>query len=1198
VGDDTGNRRFQAEFSASPNAIFLLEGETFVDCNPAALRVLGDPVLDHVVGRTPADFSAAEAGTSELTPGRLAAFARAAMGGVTQLFEWPVRRTGGSTVLLLVALARTDAAGTPRLQAVCRDITAERESERRFRHLFDSSPDPCWIINENNLFVLCNQAAADILGYDSIDELASTHPSRLSPEIQPDGLRSFDKANAMMATAHQNGIHRFQWEHRRKDGTCFPVEVTLARMELDGRAQLYCTWYDITARKQADAALRASEERFNLAMQAANDGLWDWDMPSNAVYFSPRWKGMLGYRPEELEDSFAVWERLVDSAGRAETMAAIERCVGGEADGFAVEFRMRHKDGHWVDILSRATIIRDAEGRPLRMVGTHVDISRQKRAEADLLRHQEDLARQVADRTAEAVRAKDAAQSTRRMLQLVLDTIPVRVFWKDNDLRYMGCNKLFAQDAGFEDPEQLLGLDDYDMGWRGQADLYRADDRAVIDADAPKLNFEEPQSTPDGHTIWLRTSKIPLKDDAGRTVGVLGTYEDITARKLVERERDEARERAEKANRIKSEFLANMSHEIRTPMNAVIGMSQLALQTDLDARQRNYVEKANGAAMSLLQVIDDILDFSKIEAGRLSMEFAPFRLEDVMATLSGLVGLRAEQKGQELMFDVEPGVPVALIGDATRLGQVLTNLTSNAIKFTDHGGEVLVRVALEADDGSHVRLHFSVRDNGIGIPPETQRNLFQAFTQADTSTTRRFGGTGLGLIISKRLVEMMDGRIWLESAVGKGSTFHFTATLGCQAHQPEAARLAEIGQPGPRVLIVDDNPTSREVMARQMESLGCRVDRATSGWEAIAMVEQAEESSPFDVVLLDWRMPALDGIETARIIQKHPMLPVPPDVVMVSAFGVREIKQHSAGVHLAATVTKPTTVATLRDAVLVARGCAPEREDTETHRRRPAASGDVAALRGAKILLVEDNDINRELAVELLTQAGILVDCAANGQEALDMLAHTTYAGVLMDCQMPIMDGFEATRRIRAQGSLAELPVIAMTANVMAGDRQRALDAGMNDVIRKPIDAAQMFDTMTAWIRPRAGAELASRGTPEPARGASGLPVIDGVDTAAGLAICLNDSDLYRRLLSKFREGHAGFARQFADALAAGDRKAAAREAHTLKGVAANLGMHVLSDGAQRLESACLNGDDTDAPLREVVASLAAILAGLNALAA
>jgi PAS domain S-box-containing protein len=699
------------------------------------------------------------------------------------------------------------------------------------------------------------------------------------------------------------------------------------------------------------------------------------------------------------------------------------------------------------------------------------------------------IARDISERK----QAEQMLRETEGRIRRLVESNIIGIFFWDLSGGIGDANDAFLRLIGYDREDLLLGK----IRW---TDITPQEHRAIDALKGAELRttgtctpYEKEYIRKDGNRISVLLGAALL--EGSQESGVAFVL-DLSERKRAEAER-EARQEADAANRAKSEFLANMSHEIRTPMNAILGMSYLALQSGLNPQQHNYIQKVHTSAESLLGIINDILDFSKIEAGKLDMENIPFSLTDVMENLGSLVGMKAEEKGLELLFVESPTLPTALVGDPSRLGQVLLNLGNNAVKFTEHG-EVSVGIeALERNEAS-VLLRFEVRDTGVGMSVEQQQRLFDPFSQADASTSRRYGGTGLGLAISRRLVRLMGGELDVDSAPGRGSRFHFSVRFDLRAEDSTLPQALEHGGlRGTRALIVDDNAYAREVLAEMASALGLQADTAVDGLDALRKVEVADaRDAPYDLLLLDWKMPGMDGIECARALsqrasQRHPT----PPVLMLTAFSRGDVQQRLAErrVAVGALLTKPITPSTLFDACGAALGLV-TRLPTRVARREEALHGHRASLNGARVLLVEDNPINQELALDVLSRAGILVTVAGNGQEALDVLAREGFDGVLMDCQMPVMDGYDATRSLRLRPELRDLPVIAMTANAMVGDRQKVLAAGMNDHVAKPIKLDELFATLARWMGPGRTAVPASPGVADTPTGdpIAGLP---GVDT-------------------------------------------------------------------------------------------------------
>ncbi|HEX8403361.1 MAG TPA: response regulator, partial [Duganella sp.] len=661
--------------------------------------------------------------------------------------------------------------------------------------------------------------------------------------------------------------------------------------------------------------------------------------------------------------------------------------------------------------------------------------------------------------------------------------------------------------------------------------------------------------------------------------------------------------RAEAATRLKSDFLANMSHEIRTPMNAIIGMSRLALMADPSPRLRNYLGKILGAGEHLLGIVNDILDFSKIEAGQLKLEQVEFDLNDLLEHLSTLTAIKTDARRVELVFRVGRGVPARLVGDPLRLGQVLINLTSNAVKFTGQG-EIVVAVELVSRAPGVVTLRFCVTDTGIGMDEEQLARLFQSFSQGDDSITRKYGGTGLGLSISKQLVELMGGAIAVTSTPGVGSSFSFTVVLG-QADTAQGVLAA----PGAalqqlHVLVVDDSETARTALVEMLEGFGVNADAEPSGELALMRMKEAlVRGQPYQVVLMDYVMPGWDGVETIRRMRALEDIGSAPSILMVSASSRETVQLQAGQLQLQGFLNKPVGPALLYHSLL--RALRPDLEPAPSPARMGADPRGLARLRGARILLVEDNANNREVALDFLAMAPVHVDVAVHGGEAVEMAQLNDYDLVLMDIQMREVDGLTATRRIRAIERLRTLPIIAMTAHAMAGDRERSLAAGMNDHLAKPVEPNQLFQSLLTWIDP---ARLEGRAAPEarPESLSSNetvlLPAVVGIDWDAALAgVNHQHAQLIKRVRSFVRE-YRGAPRQLAEALAAGDEAEhgpLGALTHNLKASAAYVGAHELAGLARRIEDALRGGESERATgmVPALIASLDAVLSGMAPLA-
>jgi two-component system, sensor histidine kinase and response regulator len=893
--------------------------------------------------------------------------------------------------------------------------------------------------------------------------------------------------------------------------------------------------------EQHTEALAAVEERSRLILASVDEGICGLSADGLMSFVNPAGARMLGYEPEELVGE-PMHERIHyaypdGSPFPREDCAMYKTARDGECRVTSDEVLWR-KDGTGFPVEYTTTPIRKDD----QLMGTVVafrDITERQKAEKRL-----------------------------QFTQYAVDNAADSVFWvrpADGGLEYV--NKAAYRSLGYTREELLATpINEIAIGFTPE----KLSEITSTLRDGAVSTRETKHRAKDGHLFDAEVT-LHVADYLNRQI-IVANVKDITQRKWAEAAILEAKEAAEAATKAKSDFLANMSHEIRTPMNAIIGMSHLAMRTELNSRQRDYVGKIQQSGQHLLGIINDILDFSKIEAGKLSVENIDFDFEKVLENVSNLISEKASAKGLELIFDIEHSISNHLKGDPLRLGQILINFCNNAVKFTEQG-EIIVKARVQQEDESGKLVRFSVSDTGIGLTEEQMGRLFKAFEQADTTTTRQYGGTGLGLAISKQLAKLMGGDVGVTSELGKGSTFWFTARLG--KGDGVVRKMPQTDLRGRHVLIIDDNPQAREVLSSMLASMTFVVDEAPSGMEAIEMVRQAADAGkPYEIAFVDWQMPGMDGIETGKRIRALPKLTTSPHLVMVTAYGREEVLKQAANNAFDSVLVKPVTASMLFDSAMQVLGEGHDRTDD----LRASPGVDLDQLRGARLLLVEDNELNQEVAMGLLETAHMSIDLAENGKVAVRMISEKDYDLVLMDMQMPVMDGVSATKAIRSDPRFLSLPIIAMTANAMDTDREMCIQAGMNDHVAKPIDPDQLFATIKRWIKVR-------RPIPSPevpvnkAEAASSpvvthIPEIEGVDLTDGLKRVGGNQRLYRELLVKFAAKFADAGVQVSSALQSGDRSGAERIAHTVKGVAGNIGIKQVQFAAEKLEKAIREGDE------------------------
>ncbi|MFC1849499.1 PAS domain S-box protein [candidate division CSSED10-310 bacterium] len=1071
---------------------------------------------------------------------------------------------------------------------------ALRESESRFQALSDASSEGI-AINDKGIVVDANQVFAKMFGYEFDEVIGMSALEFLTPEtrnITLNHIRSgYDKPYEV------GGL--------RKDGSTFPVEITGTTVSYKGTSARVAILRDITERKQAEMALREMTELQKAIVRHAGYAIISTTVDGLIRTFNPAAEQMLGYTAAEIIDKVtpAVFHDPLEVAQRAAEFSAE---LGIEIEpGFEVfvararqnlpneyEWTYSRKDGSRFPVLLSVTALRDAAGDMTGFLGIANDITARK--QADQLLHQR------------TIELQESEEKYRILFEKSRDGLLII----DHN-KFVDCNKATLDLLRYSTKEELLQTHPSELSPPiqpdGRASYEKADDMIATAVEKGSHRFEWIHRKADGEDFPVEVSltTIPFK---GRQL-VHTAWRDITDRKRAEEELrrhqehlenlviertaelQQAKDAADAANQAKSSFLAAMSHEIRTPMNGVIGMTNLALRDDPTPKQRDYLTKILSSARGLLNVINDILDFSKIEAGRLEVDTVGFSMDEVINRVATVIAPQVEEKELELLVRSVP-LPGTLIGDPLRLGQILTNLVNNAVKFTPRG-EIMISITVSERTEQRLKLLFSVRDSGIGMTEEETSNLFQPFTQADSSTTRKYGGTGLGLAISKRLVEMVEGDIWVESAPGKGSTFSFTGWFEYQKekltvpiHQlPDLKNL--------RVLVVDDNPPAREVLTYLLGNFSVQSTEVASGEAALTELKQESVTRPYDLVLMDWHMPGLDGYQTTAKIRSDPHLK-DVKVIIVTAFGLGGIEQDSEQIKLDGYLPKPVSASMLFD-VLVEQFGDPDRTSAPLKRRIALETEIDYDFTGVRILVVEDNLINQEIVTSLLEAVGAEVTVTNNGLEATKALmegkvpsGHALqeegvgrFDAVLMDVQMPEMDGYEATRRIRQDDRFQHLPIIGLTAHALLEERNRCLEAGMYDLVTKPIEQKQLFLVLRKWLPEREPVSTVQppKDTDTPPSSLS-LPDLPGIDVADGMQRLAGNVSLYRDLLQQFVSEQADSLDTIEHSLKVNDRPRAEHVLHSLKGVAGNLGALALHDVANKLELA-IRADD-----RESIAQL------------
>ncbi len=916
------------------------------------------------------------------------------------------------------------------------------------------------------------------------------------------------------------------------------------------------TYSDVTAYVQAQQALSEKTRALQITMDTMSQGISVIDASGRLVSWNRRYQELL-----DLPDAVLAEKPTMDRVVRFQ----IER--GDFGPDFA-----------YVDAVARGYVAVGDKLPPLSGPETYVRKTRDGRTFDVTTRPLPDggVVRTFTDMTAYA-QAQEALAHKKTQLSALVRNLPDRVWLKDAGGTYLLANPAFQRHHGRTEAE-IIGRDAAQLWGPEVARAHAETDQRALSSDMP-LSYESRQLGADGEPRHAEVVKIAIRGDDGQAIGLLGIARDITRRKQEEAALIRAKEEAQQASGAKSRFLSSMSHEIRTPMNAVLGMLTLLRTTDLSPVQEDYAGKAESAARALLSLLNDILDFSKIEAGKMRLERRPFSLEKMLADLSVILASNVGERDLEVLYDLDSRVPDALVGDDMRLRQILINLGGNAVKFTERG-EVVVRTRLAGLEDGHAAVEFAVEDSGIGIAPELQQRLFSDYVQASDDIARRYGGTGLGLGICRRLTELMGSSLQLASTPGVGSRFWFTVRLPLAPlpAEPPAATLPP--QPGQRrVLIVDDNPLARDTLAALCRTAGWQADTAQDGPQAVARIEAAAGLGlSYEAIFVDWVMHGMDGWQTCARIRALPLPARPPLVIMVTAHGREMLESRSAQdkALLDGFLVKPVTAGMLRDAVLRVQRSA----QAAAPGAAPTRPGPLAGLR---LLLAEDNPVNQQIARELLSRQGAQVEVVENGRLAVDrVLGGTPYDVVLMDVQMPVLDGLAATRELRRTHDRDALPIIAMTANAMDTDREACLAAGMNEHVAKPFVITDVVAVILACLARSRGAMANGRPAPPP----DALPVFDRADALRRLG---GDEALLRSVLPVFRGNLEDALRQ----LAGGDARSPADLAvlvHSVKGMAANLAAKALA-----AEAAAAEQDLRTGPRQPVALTVARVRAAIEA---
>jgi two-component system, sensor histidine kinase and response regulator len=1107
--------------------------------NPSAEKMFGYKEKE-IMGKSVHDFLAPERYRQEFSE-KFPEFRKTGRGdAIGKVVELIGLRKDGTEFPVEMSLAGFKKADEWMAVATVRDITkrkltedAFKKSEERYRSLVENINDVFYTLDNEGNITYISPVIERLSKYKVADLIGKSFIPLINPDDLPGLMESFNRL--------QSGqMEPSEFRILDKDGTVIYVSTSSRPVYTDGQITGFTALMsNITERKRAEEALKESEEIFKNILEDAPDGIYISDLEGNLILGNRRCEEIIGYKREELIGKNFLGLNLLPENELVKAAELLKANIEGKSTG-PDEFNLIRKDGYSVPVEVNTSLIQ-RYGKTVALAFVR-DIVKRKMAE-------------------------DAFKKSEEKFRTLVSNVPGIVYRCEvkAPCRVLHINDVVFDVTGKPAADFLEGRIKWD-------DLVFPDDlkfskQKVQESVEKKISYEMEYRIigADGGIKWVFDAGKCSYDENGDPGYLDGVILDITQRKIIEAELEKARDVAEAATRAKSDFLSNMSHEIRTPMNAIIGLTYLALQTGLTVKQREYLTKIHDSAGNLLGIINDILDFSKIEAGRIDLENIEFSFDSMLAEISNIVSKQAEDKGIEFVFDIDSHIPARLIGDPLRLKQVLINLTGNAIKFTDKG-EVVLRTELlkrSSSEGIDIaRIRFLVSDTGIGLKPEQIEKLFESFTQADSTITRRYGGTGLGLTISRRLVNLMGGDIEVESVYGRGSTFSFTVDFNILSSMDDGMSFP-VDIQGLKALVVDDNESVKDIMESYLTRFGFTVTTASDGKQAIKILE--EETKPFSLMLLDWKMPGLDGIQTLEEIRANSRIVKIPPVIMVSGYSEEEEKSLTNRLDVNAFLKKPMSRSDLFDTIMDVLGQKHEKSEKII---RPSIDKEVFdRLKGGRVLLVEDNIVNQQVASEILKSVGMLVTIADNGKKALKAVEEGSFDIILMDVQMPEMDGIEATRIIRKDDKNRNLPIIAMTAHAMSGDRERFLEAGMNDHTPKPIDPESFFATLAKWIDKKDVTENVDSDFVKPQR-FDALPAkLEGIDVNDALKRIMGNKALLRDIILDFCSSFSDAEKRIKSLIDAGDITEAEALIHNIKGAAGNI-------GASRLHHIAIEYDD------------------------